>query len=87
MARNAQKVDKRHMICENCRMNFCEGCIDVSLINLGRQGFCQCQRQGHDGEPNKQQVLDPETGTVHAPGLTVTHDGKVERRGEEASSA
>lgn len=32
-------------------------------------------------EPNTQQILDPETGAVHAPGLTVTQDGEVIRRG------
>jgi hypothetical protein len=82
MARNSQKVDPRHMVCENCRMGACEVCIDVSLILAGREGFCQCKRKGHDGEPRDKQILDPETGTVHAPGLTVDIDGKVTFHGK-----
>lgn len=79
MARNSQKVDRRHMICENCRMDFCEGCVDILLMAVGRDGFCECQRQGHAGEPVDKQILDPDTGTVYAPGLIVDDDGKVTR--------
>jgi hypothetical protein len=41
--------------------------------------ICRCRKQGHSGEPRDQQILDPETGTVHAPGLQVSIEGEVKR--------
>ncbi len=80
MARHDQRPTKAHMTCPNCHKGKCEECVDVARILAGfTQTICQCTKKGHDGEARNQQVLDPFTGTVHAPGLSVTKDGEVNR--------
>jgi hypothetical protein len=82
VARNSQKPNKRHMTCPNCHNGDCNNCVDVTRILAGyTDEICQCTRKNHSGEPQQNQILDPETGTVHAPGLTVDIDGKVTRHG------
>lgn len=76
MARHDQKPPRA--VCSNCRNGNCEGCVDVLRSVYTDDKLCDCRRKNHTGEPMSQQILDPETGTVHAPGLTVDSDGKVE---------
>jgi hypothetical protein len=72
------------MVCVSCKQGNCRGCVDVTRAALGREGtICKCLRQGHDGEPRNEQILDPESGTVYAPGLHVTQDGDVNLNKEE----
>ncbi len=81
MARHDQKADRKHMICPKCGEGDCEKCVDVYRYLAGfEKPICQCRRKNHDGEPVDQQILDPETGDVHAPGLVVKADGEVVRR-------
>lgn len=77
MSRHAQKVEQRHMVCPQCKADNCEQCVDVLRMAYTDETICQCTRKGHDGEPRDQQILDPETGTVFAPGLSVSQDGEV----------
>ena len=39
--------------------------------------ICMCKRKRHSGEPNLQQVADPETGAVFGPNVEVSADGQV----------
>jgi hypothetical protein len=79
MARHDQKTDRRHMVCKACEVGNCVECIDVLRMVYTNKTICECIRQNHSGEPRDQQILDPESGTVFAPGLKVTIDGTVER--------
>lgn len=80
MARHSQKPDKKHMTCPKCHEGKCDECVDVARILAGFQNeICQCTRKKHAGEPQAEQILDPSTGTVYAPGLKVSIDGKVTR--------
>lgn len=79
MSKHSQKSEPKYMVCSECVRDCCELCVNVSLILLGRNEICECKKQGHNGEPRDQQVLDPETGAVHAPGLTITEEGEVQR--------
>ena len=87
MGRHDQKVDRRNMICSSCSHGNCNSCVDVTRILAGYKNMiCQCTRAGHSGEPSDQQILDPETGTVHAPSLRVTEDGEIIRPVEKCSA-
>lgn len=70
------------MTCGSCIKGNCEDCVDRLLLLALRDAICGCTRKLHDdkmqGEARLQQVADPETGAVYAPGLTVTEDGEVE---------
>lgn len=77
--KHSQRPTKRDMTCPNCKWNNCAECVDVVLILAGRPTVCTCTRRCHSGEPIDQQVLDPFTGTVHAPGLEVAEDGTITR--------
>jgi hypothetical protein len=77
MARHDQKPDDRHFVCSNCHNGNCFECVDVLRMVYTDETICRCTRRGHDGEPNSQQILDPETGAVYAPGLVVSEDGEV----------
>lgn len=80
MARHSQKPSRQHMTCPNCHQGKCENCVDVGRLLAGFENtICQCRKKGHSGEPRDQQILDPSTGTVYAPGLKVDVDGKVTR--------
>jgi hypothetical protein len=78
MSRHDQKPDSKHMTCSSCHDGNCTECVDVLRAVKDLPPICQCKRKNHLGEPRDQQILDPETGTVHAPGLTVDSDGNVE---------
>lgn len=77
MARHSQKADRKHMICKKCEEDKCVECVDTLRSIFFEKAICECRRKKHNGEPRDEQILDPETGTVHAPGLTVTEDGTV----------
>lgn len=79
MAKHDQKTKDEHMACSFCRNGVCDRCIDVVRALFSQESVCKCKKQGHMGEPLGKQILDPETGTVHAPGLVVTNDGQVFR--------
>lgn len=68
--------------CMACQEGNCNQCTDIVLFVMGSDLICECTAKGHSGEPRDKQILDPETGTVHAPGLTVDIDGTVTRTGE-----
>lgn len=74
---HAQKPDPRDMTCPNCKLGFCEGCVDVLRSVYTDEMICTCRRAGHLGEPTSEQILDPETGTVYAPGMTIDELGRV----------
>jgi hypothetical protein len=69
------------MVCVPCRRGDCNECVDILRLAYTEVPVCQCTRQNHNGEPINQQILDPETGTVYAPGLEVTRDGEVKFHG------
>lgn len=73
------------MVCVPCRRGDCTECVDVLRSVYTDVMVCQCTRENHDGEPVRQQILDPETGTVYAPGLEVTIDGEVKFHGNNQS--
>lgn len=80
MSRHNQKPKRIDMVCPACKRGDCHDCINISLIFAGRNEICQCIKKDHNaGEPNRKQILDPVTGTVHAPGLTVDMEGEVVR--------
>lgn len=66
-------------VCARCQSGDCEQCIDVMRVIVNLVPICHCPIPEHDGEPFKQQILDPTTGDVHAPGLIVKEDGSIER--------
>lgn len=77
MAKHDQRPDKRLMQCVPCKNDNCSGCVDVTLILLGREPICTCERKKHGGEPRDNQVRDPFSGTVVGPGMVLTEDGVV----------
>lgn len=79
MARHDQRHAERKFVCTYCKAGTCELCTDVARVLVGLGTICDCDRPGHDGEPTRQQIADPETGTVYAPGLHVTTEGEVVR--------
>lgn len=74
----AEKEVKEKWICVACDLGQCERCTDIVLIVMELETICDCTLIGHSVEPRDVQILDPETGTVFAPGLTVDEGGKVE---------
>lgn len=66
-------------VCTHCKAEDCSHCIDVLRVVFDMELICHCSRRDHSGEPRDQQIRDPETGTVYAPGLSVTEDGEVHR--------
>lgn len=64
-------------VCFRCYDAKCSQCVDVMAVVMGTETECNCQRPGHDGEPINNQVTDPFTGAVHAPGLVVEQSGEV----------
>ncbi len=77
MSRHAQRVEPKHLTCTNCQQGNCTLCVDVLRMSYTDKTICQCTRQGHAGEARDNQIVDPETGAVYAPGLTVELDGSV----------
>jgi hypothetical protein len=71
------------MVCVPCRRGDCNECVDVLRSVYSEVPICQCDRTNHGGEPVNQQILDPETGTVYAPGLEVNKDGEVKFYGRD----
>lgn len=78
--RHSQKPARRLMVCIPCKTGDCNNCVDILRSVYTDVQICKCQRRDHSGEPLSRQILDPETGTVHAPGLTVSEDGEVTYR-------
>ena len=70
-------VEKTGFVCSFCLMTECDKCVDIIRISSGYKLICTCKLVAHAGEPRDQQILDPATGTVFAPGLGVTKDGTV----------
>lgn len=63
-------------------------CPDKIFLILGKDTVCTCKKSGHEdaitGEPRRNQIQDPFTGDVHAPGLVVKADtGEVEFTGRD----
>lgn len=89
MGRHDQKPKDGLMVCPECRKGNCVSCVDALLFIARGEGreYCKCKRKGHNGEPRDQQILDPETGTVHAPGLTISKDGEVTRYMQEVEES
>lgn len=90
MSRNHdQKPDKRFMTCISCREDNCDRCIDRIRAIYSSEMVCTCERQMHvmrrDGEAILNQIKDPETGTVYAPGLSIDTDGTVHYRRDSDS--
>lgn len=77
--RHAQRHESKHMTCTNCKAGNCLDCVDITRARAGYDDpLCECRRKSHNIEPSTQQILDPETQEVHAPGLTVKQSGIVE---------
>lgn len=80
--KHSQKPSDGMMTCPHCRDGRCEDCVDRLLLLARKDPMCTCKKSGHydavRGEPRRQQVLDPFTGDVHGPGLTVSPDGEVD---------
>lgn len=83
------RTDLKPFVCTHCQEGNCDSCIDIGRVMMVRVAdfvpICKCKTPGHDGEPVDQQVKDPFTGTVHAPGLEVSEDGTVTKRNPELS--
>lgn len=69
-------------VCARCMLGDCEQCIDVMRVIVDLKEICHCLIPDHRCEAINQQIKDPETGDVYAPGLIVRKDGSVERRRE-----
>lgn len=70
---------KTEFICTHCSAGDCNNCSDIMRIIVNLPEICQCARPEHSGEPVNQQILDPETGDVHAPGMVIHEDGSIEK--------
>lgn len=80
MARHDQRAIPKDTVCMSCQRDDCGNCVDVIRAIAGfMEELCNCKRKKHSTEPNTQQILDPDTGTVYAPGLHVTQEGTVVR--------
>ena len=67
-------------VCLWCKEGNCTNCVDIlRMVIEGAPSICKCKRHNHSGEARDQQILDPETGAVHGPGLVVDKDGTVTR--------
>ncbi len=65
--------------CTKCKANKCSFCIDVVRYIAGLPSICKCMSRNHSGEPFNNQILDPDTGSVYAPGMEVKPDGTISR--------
>ncbi len=76
-----QRPEPRLMTCQNCKLGKCESCVDRLRRIYADDTVCQCTRKLHvekrDGDMTLNQIEDPETGDIHAPGLIVKADGEV----------
>lgn len=70
---------RKKKVCVQCKYGQCQYCLDILNVLYDKSLVCTCELPNHSGEPRNNQILDPITGTVHAPGLTVTKDGEVKR--------
>jgi len=77
--RNGQ-IDRKRMVCAHCLQGNCMRCVDTVRIAWSMEPICTCTAKGHGGEPVEQQIEDPFTGDVHAPGMVIKKDGEVERK-------
>ena len=79
--RHSQKGDEDTFVCRQCRLEHCDQCLDKLRLLYAKDRLCRCRRTLHlekiMGEPRLNQIEDPETGMIYAPGLTVNRDGKV----------
>lgn len=66
-------------VCTRCKANQCEQCVDVLRALYSDRMICKCRRKNHNGEPMDQQIADPTTGDVYAPGLVVREDGTIDK--------
>ncbi len=79
-AKHDQHSTPETFVCTKCKEGACGACIDVMrVIALNLPTICFCKRKDHSGEARDKQILDPENGTVHGPGLRVTQEGEVIR--------
>lgn len=76
---HSQKHEKKHMICTACGLGNCNECVDIMRAVYSKSDICECTKASHSGEPRDKQILDPDTGAVHAPDLVVDQDGTVEK--------
>lgn len=83
MSKHSQRPDKSLMTCMRCKNGDCNNCVDVLRMVYTDQTICQCTRKNHSGEPVDQQIADPFTGAIHAPGLTVEPNGEIHRTPSE----
>lgn len=69
------------MVCPRCKEDKCEECVDRLRAIYASNLLCKCSRKLHNekmsGEPILNQIRDPETGAVYAPGLEVSQEGEV----------
>lgn len=77
MARHDQLGRQSTFVCTHCQAGECEECVDILRSLYTENMICMCSRNEHSGEPVLKQIVDPETGTVYAPGLSVTKEGEV----------
>ena len=78
MARHDQKPKREHLVCKPCSEGNCARCVDVYRYLSGKKDpICECRKKDHGGEPREQQIRDPFTNEIVAPGLTVDMDGNV----------
>lgn len=87
MARHDQKGQAHKFVCPKCREDKCVECFDIVRIFANLPAICFCTRRNHSGEPRDNQVADPFTGDVHAPGLTVTYEGEVIKNADRGASS
>ncbi len=83
MAKHSQKDKDKNWTCVQCQDKLCMACVDIIRMTYTDVKICRCKLKGHNTEAFTQQVLDPETNTVHAPGLTVGEDGSVHYHSSE----
>lgn len=67
-------------VCTHCIADMCDECTDILRVIANLPEICKCTAPGHSGEPALQQVRDPFSGDVHAPGLVVKNDGEIIRK-------
>lgn len=77
MAKHDQRPDKSVMVCVNCKKGNCSNCVDVPRAIYTDDMICKCQRKDHMGEPNRQQILDPDSGSIYGPHSVIDKDGNV----------
>lgn len=79
--KHVQKAGGAMMTCSSCVSGLCENCVDRLRLVYSDNPICSCRKGGHEdavtGEPRRQQILDPETNSIHTPGLVISPDGDV----------